>query len=95
MFILLLFAITTYINLSLSEAVTENEDYYSRSTNVIRNSGMFQRNILIMVNGLPSYLFTAEKSFIETYNEANNENDSILKELTSQLTDSSQSQVLI
>jgi len=93
-FILLLFSITTFINSSLSKTISENEEYFSRSTGIIRNSGRFQRNILTMINGLRGYLITGERSFVESYDAANNENDSILHELSSLLTDSSQTQLL-
>jgi signal transduction histidine kinase len=93
-FILLLFSITTFINSRLSQTITENEDYFSRSTDIIRNSGRFQRNILTMVNGLRGYLLTGEKSFVESYDAANNENDSILHVLSSLLIGSSQTHLL-
>ncbi|MEO8416553.1 MAG: CHASE3 domain-containing protein, partial [Ginsengibacter sp.] len=93
-FILLLFSITTFINFRLSKIVIENAEYYSRSTNIIRNSSRFQRNILTMVNGLRGYLLIGEKSFIESYDAANNENDSIIRELFSLLTDSAQTRLL-
>lgn len=92
--ILLLFSVTTYINFRLSGAVIENEEYSSRSTLIIRDGGRFQRNVLTMVNGLRGYLLTGEKFFIEAYDSASTENDSILVELSSQLTDSSQSLLL-
>jgi len=93
-FILLLFSITTYINYRLSQMVVVNEEYLSRSGNIIREAGRFQRNILTMVNGLHGYLLTGERSFIESYDTASVENDSILVELSSLLTDSSQSRLL-
>lgn len=92
--ILLLFSLTTFINYRLSEQVSENEDYFTKSTDIIRNSGRFQRNILIMVNGLRGYMLTNENSFIESYDASSNENDSILKGLSSLLTDTSQSKLL-
>jgi signal transduction histidine kinase len=47
-----------------------------------------------MVNGLRGYLLTEEKSFIDSYDASNIENDSILKTLSPLLTDSSQSHLL-
>lgn len=92
--ILLLFSVTTVINFRLYKAVNENADYVSRSTIITKNSSRFQRNILTMVNGLRGYLLTGERSFIESYDAANVENDSLLKELQPLLTDSSQRQEL-
>src|SRR5688500_12610683 len=92
--ILLMFSITTYYNIHLSKAESENSAYLSRSTNIIRNSGRFQRNILTMVNGLRGYLLTGQRSFIVAYDSANIENDVILLELSELLSDSTQSQLL-
>jgi signal transduction histidine kinase len=92
--ILILFSITTYINFRFSQVVTENTAYFSKSTNIVRNSGRFQRNLLSMVNGLRGYLLTGENAFIESYDASSNENDSILQELSFLLTDSSQSHLL-
>jgi signal transduction histidine kinase len=92
--ILLMFSITTYYNIHLSKAVTENSAYLSRSTNIIRSSGRFQRNILTMVNGLRGYLLTGQRTFIEAYDSANIENDVILLELSELLSDSTQSRLL-
>lgn len=92
--VLILFSITTFVNFSLSNAVTENNAYFSRSTNLVRNSSRFQRNVLNMVNGLRGYLLTGEKSFVEAYDTANIENELILKELSSMLTDTLQINML-
>lgn len=86
--ILLLFSITTFVNFSLSNAVMENNDYLTRSTNLVRNSSRFQRNLLTMVNGLRGYLLTGEHSFVEAYDTANIENTQILKEMEGLITDS-------
>lgn len=93
--VLLLFSVTTFINSKLSQTITENEDYFSRSTEIIKNSGRFQRNILSMINGLRGYLITGEKSFVESYDAADIENDSILHQLSPLITDSSQMQLLL
>lgn len=92
--ILLLFSITTFVNYRLSQAVIGNTAFFSRSTEVIRNSNRFQRNILIMVNSLHDYLLTGAKSFIESYDEANSDNNGILQTL-SQTVDSTGSQKLL
>src|ERR1700754_1490426 len=89
-----MFSITTYYNIHLSRAVSENSAFFSRSTNIIRNTGRFQRNILTMVNGLRGYLLTGQRSFIEAYDSANIENDVILLELSELLIDSGQSRLL-
>lgn len=93
-FVIILFSIVTFINFQLSEAVTENAEYFSRSTNVMKISTRFQRNILTMVNGLRGYSLTGEKSFLESYNGANIDNDSILTELNTLLVDTSQTYLL-
>lgn len=80
-FILLLFSITTYINYKQSEDVKENAEYLSRSSEIVRNSSRFQRNILNMVSGLRGYLLTGESYFIAAYDSAAIENQTIFKEL--------------
>lgn len=79
--ILSMFSITTYINIQLSEQVNENYEWLSKSTNIVRSSNRFQRNILNMVSGLRGYLFSGEEYFIQAYDSAAVENDDILKEL--------------
>jgi signal transduction histidine kinase len=82
LFILLLFSITTYINFKQSEEVRENSEWVSKSSVIIRHSSRFQRNILNMVSGLRGYLLTGEQYFIQTYDSAAMENESILTELS-------------
>ena len=93
--ILLLFAITTFINFRLSETVNANTEYLSTSTEIIRYSGRFQRNILNMISGLRGYLLTGERSFIDAYDASNAENDTILTELSRLITDTQQNQLLV
>jgi len=83
LFILLLFSITTYINFKQSEEVRENSEWVDKSTTIIRNSNRFQRNILNMISGLRGYLFTGENYFIQAYDSAKTENETILAELSS------------
>ncbi|WP_276134200.1 ATP-binding protein [Polluticoccus soli] len=90
LFILLLFSITTYINYRQASAVKENAEYISVSGQTMRNTTRFQRNILNMVSGLRGYLLTGEKYFIQTYDSAAIENETILKELFVMVPDSSQ-----
>ncbi len=80
-FILALFSFTTYINYNQSELVNENSEKSASSTLIIRNSNRFQRNLLNMVSGLRGYLLTNEGYFIQTYDSAIIENESILQEL--------------
>jgi len=82
LFILLLFSITTYINFKQSEEVRENSDWVNKSTTIIRSSNRFQRNILNMISGLRGYLFTGENYFIQAYDSAKAENETILAELS-------------
>lgn len=89
MLILVLFSITTYINVRQSEKVNENSEWFARSTTMVRNSNRFQRNILNMVSGLRGYLFTGENYFIESYDSAAMENTNILAELSLLIPDSS------
>lgn len=89
MLILVLFSITTYINVRQSEKVNENSEWFSRSTTMVRNSNRFQRNIMNMVSGLRGYLFTGENYFIESYDSAAMENTNILAELSLLIPDSS------
>ncbi|MES1249308.1 MAG: CHASE3 domain-containing protein, partial [Chitinophaga rupis] len=94
LFILLLFAITTFINFRLSGSINSNAEYLSTSTEIIRNSGRFQRNILNMVSGLRGYLLTGERSFIDSYDASQSENDTILADLSSLIIDTNQIQLL-
>jgi signal transduction histidine kinase len=89
LFILLLFSLTTYINFKQSEEVRENSAWISKSAVIIRHSSRFQRNILNMVSGLRGYLLTGEKYFIQAYDSAATENESILQDLNALIPDSS------
>lgn len=80
-FILLLFSFTTYINYKQSEEVKENAEYFSKSSEIVKHSGRFQRNIINMVSGLRGYLLTGENFFIASYDSAALENQAILKDL--------------
>src|SRR5688572_14351542 len=82
LFILLLFSITTYINFKQSEEVRENSSWVEQSTMIIRQSNRFQRNTLNMISGLRGYLFTGENYFMQTYDSAKSENETILAELS-------------
>lgn len=53
-----------------------------QSTTIIRSSNRFQRNILNMISGLRGYLFTGENYFIQAYDSAKTENETILSELS-------------
>ena len=94
LFILLLFAATTFINFRLSGTINANAEYLSTSTEIIRNSGRFQRNILNMISGLRGYLLTGERSFIDSYDASQAENDTILTDLSSLISDTNQIQLL-
>lgn len=90
LFILLLFSTTTYINFRQSEKVRENSDFVVQSTSIVKNGNRFQRNILNMGSGLRGFLLTGEDYFLQAYDSAAQENDVILKELFSQITDRSE-----
>ena len=93
--ILLLFAITTYINYKQSERVKENSDFFSQSSTVVQQSNRFQRNILNMESGLRGFLLTGEHYFLEAYDSAATENSSILKDLPSKYPDTSPQYILL
>src|SRR5690606_28992081 len=95
LFILLLFSITTYINFQQSEEVRENSEWVDNSTTIIRNSNRFQRNILNMISGLRGYLFTGENYFIQSYDSAKSENETILTELATLVPDSGSQKILL
>src|SRR5690606_22371585 len=88
--ILSMFSITTYINFRLSEQVNENYEYLSMSTNIVRSGNRFQRNISNMVSGLRGYLLSGEEYFIQTYDSAARENEQILIDLKSLITEESE-----
>jgi signal transduction histidine kinase len=88
-FIIVLFSATTIINFKQSDRVQEHAEYVSTSGSVIRNSSRFQRNILNMVSGLRGYLLTGENYFLQVYDSAILENNTILAELTYLIPDNS------
>jgi signal transduction histidine kinase len=88
-FILLLFATTTYINYRESEKVKENSEYVSLSTAIVQSGNRFQRNIVNMTSGLRGFLLTGENYFLQAYDSAAIENESIIKQLSTLLPDSS------
>jgi signal transduction histidine kinase len=90
LFILLLFSITTFINFRLSEIMADNSRFFSKSTEVMRYSGRFQRNILNMVSGLRGYLITGEQYFIASYDSSDKENELILQDLSMLISDTGQ-----
>ena len=77
-----MFSITTYINFRLADQVHDNSEFLARSTEIIRSSNRYQRNIQNMVSGLRGYLLTGEEYFIQAYDSAKGENETILNELT-------------
>jgi signal transduction histidine kinase len=79
--ILVMFSITTYINFKLADEVNENSLWLEKSTAVVRSSNRFQRNILNMVSGLRGFLFTGDEYFIQAYDSAYTENQSLISEL--------------
>jgi signal transduction histidine kinase len=93
--ILLLFTITTYNDYRLSEDIKEETEYFTRSTEIIKNSSRFQRNILTMESGLRGYLLTGESSFVETYDAANRDNFEILRDFSQLVTDRKQQNLLV
>jgi signal transduction histidine kinase len=87
--ILVLFSVTTAINLQLSEKAHENSEFFEKSTAMVRGSNRVHRNILNMVSGLRGYLFTGEPSFLQSYDSAVAENNIVLQELQTMISDSS------
>jgi signal transduction histidine kinase len=94
-FILLLFSITTYINYNQSELVNVNSEEFARSSTIVRHSNRFQRNFLNMVSGLRGFLLTNELFFIQTYDSAILENESILNDLSAFVPDGSDQKILL
>jgi signal transduction histidine kinase len=79
--ILLLFSTTTFVNYRQSLKVKENTDWVYKSQVVIRNSLRFQRNLTEMESGLRGFLFTGENSFLEPFDSAASENETLIAEL--------------
>src|SRR5688572_16391523 len=94
-FILLLFAVTTYINYRQSEKVRENTEYMTLSSDIVRNANRFQRNIIHMVSGLRGFLITGENYFLQAYDSAAAENFILVKELAQILPDTSYQKKLL
>ena len=93
--IILLFAITTYINFRQSEKVRENSNFVVLSTSIVKNGNRFQRNILNMGSGLRGFLLTGDDYLLQVYDSAAQENDLILKELFVQTEDTSEQDGLL
>ncbi len=87
--ILLLFSITTYINFRQAEDVNENSAFFARSSDMVRNTNRFQRNILNMISGLRGFLLTGENHFIQAYDSSVVENQQILEDISSIIPDDS------
>lgn len=81
-FILLLFITATYFNYKESEKVKDNSEYVSLSSNIVQSGNRFQRNILNMTSGLRGFLLTGETYFLQAYDSAAVENDTILHQLS-------------
>jgi signal transduction histidine kinase len=88
--IIVLFSITTFINFRLANAVDVHAEYLARSAQVIRNSARYQRNVLAIMNGVRSYLFTREPSYFENTDSGVAENDAILQQLAATTRDQRQ-----
>jgi signal transduction histidine kinase len=82
-FILALFSITTYVNYKQSEEVRENAEFLSASSNVVRQSNRFQRNVLYMERNLKGYVFSGEEYLLQNYDSAFVENNALMTELLS------------
>lgn len=80
--ILFLFAVTTFINFRQAEEVNENTAFFSRSSDMVRYTNRFQRNILNMVSGLRGYLLTGENYFVQAYDSSAVENQQILEQFS-------------
>ncbi|GAA4337517.1 sensor histidine kinase [Flaviaesturariibacter amylovorans] len=81
--VLLLFSATTWINFRQSERVQENTEFFAHSTNVVRQSNRFQRNILNIVSSMRAYFLTGERTFLTAFDSAMLENRGIIRELDS------------
>jgi signal transduction histidine kinase len=93
--ILILFSFTTYINYQQSVLVNSNAEDFARSSTIVRQSNRFQRNFLTMVSGLRGYLLTDETFFIQTYDSAILENESILNQLNQMVREGSEQRILL
>ncbi|MGC3943743.1 MAG: ATP-binding protein [Chryseolinea sp.] len=93
--ILLLFSITTFINYRQSELINSNAEEFTRSSVVLRHGNRFQRNFLNMVSGLRGYILTNETFFIQTYDSAIIENESILDEMSAMVPVNSDQRILL
>jgi signal transduction histidine kinase len=95
LFVLMLFSITTYINYRQSVLVGTNAEEFAKSSTIVRHGNRFQRNFLTMVSGLRGYLLTNELFFIQTYDSAIIENETILKDLATMVRDDSDQKILL
>ena len=89
LFILFLFAFTTYINFKRSEEVKQHSEYVENSSNIVRLSSRFNRNILNMFNHLRGYLISEQEYFVQAYDSSAVENEQILLELRELISDTS------
>lgn len=93
--ILLLFATTTYLNYRQAEKVNANSEYVALSSTIVQSSNRFQRNLLNMISGLRGFLLTGEDYFLQSYDTAVLENNTILRELATLLPDTAHQRHLL
>ncbi|WP_051084315.1 ATP-binding protein [Segetibacter koreensis] len=63
----------------------ENAEFLSISSDVVRESNQFQRNILYMERALKGYMLTGEEYLLQTYHSASIQNNTLLNELTASI----------
>lgn len=68
--LIVIFAISFFVNQRLSNAVSRNTAYLNNSEAIIRNSNILHKLIIDMQSGYRGYLLTGQEEFLEPYNEA-------------------------
>jgi signal transduction histidine kinase len=88
-FILLLFSITTFVNYKQYAIVNDNAQFFSLSSNTVRESNQLQRNILNMERNLKNYLVFGQKNLLMSLDSATIENNALLDQLSASLPNNS------
>lgn len=81
--ILVMFALTTFVNYRQSQVVYEDAEWVATSQQIIRSASRLQRNMVEMQSNLRGFLLTGETLFLDSYRLAMQENAELIKELTS------------
>jgi signal transduction histidine kinase len=67
--LIIIFAISFFVNQRLSRSVIRNSEYLNNSESVIRSSNLLNKYMIDMQSGFRGYLLTSQESFLEPYHK--------------------------